>query len=81
MCSALPEDEEITWFNCEVGDLSGRFGNVENCDNKLIVNAQRISPRKCDPLIQPDTVYKRSIVFHCPDGKRAFCAPFILSVH
>ena len=80
VCNALPKNEEITYYNCEVGDLSGRFGSVMNYNDKLFVPATKISDRKCDPLITPDVVYERSIVFHCLDGKRAFCAPFILEI-
>eukprot|EP00490_Sorites_sp_Unknown_P023580 CAMPEP_0114677500 /NCGR_PEP_ID=MMETSP0191-20121206/50604_1 /TAXON_ID=126664 /ORGANISM="Sorites sp." /LENGTH=163 /DNA_ID=CAMNT_0001950173 /DNA_START=108 /DNA_END=596 /DNA_ORIENTATION=- len=57
VCSALNDYEEITYYNCEVGDLSGRFGYVQNVNNLLEVYPQRISQRACDPIITPDVVW------------------------
>ena len=80
VCSSLNDYEEITYYNCEVGDLSGRFGYVQNVNNLLQVYPERISKRSCDPIITPDVVWDKSIVFHCLSGKRAFCAPFQIKV-
>eukprot|EP01083_Nonionella_stella_P093157 260940_1 len=71
-CDNLSYNEEITYFNCEVGDLSGRFGIAIPDENGYI---------QIDGTIQdlrPEMLYTRSIVFHCSDGQRLFCAPFTI---
>ena len=37
--------------------------------------------RGCDARLTPEAVYGRSVVFHCIDGSRFFCAPFDLEVY
>merc|ERR1712113_792761 len=69
-CDSLSYNEEITYFNCEVGDWSGRFGSAipdQNGDVRIEGTIQDL---------KPEMLYTRSVVFHCSDGQRLFCAPF-----
>eukprot|EP01083_Nonionella_stella_P115048 340668_1 len=66
------------YYDCEVGDLSGRFGKITlNDDNQLSASNSLASAVN---KISPDAVADRSVVFHCANGNRAFCAPFKLAV-
>jgi hypothetical protein len=59
-------------FVCEVGDLSGKYGTLSPDSNDLIsgeFSSQYAELRGTD-------LSGKSIVFHCNDGSRIFCAPF-----
>ena len=64
-------------YTCEVGDLSGIFGALDfeetdfGLEGGITVSEFFLPP--------PSYLQYRSIVFHCNDGTRAFCAPFVLN--
>merc|ERR1711948_202155 len=52
-CNALASNVQQTYFNCEIGDLSGRGGAVRGGGGNRLM---------------PEMVYGKSIVFHCSSG-------------
>lgn len=82
VCSLV---EDIDYFNCEIGDLSGRFGPAEpNSNNKTRIDGTVASSHcgsDCDARLNPESIAGKSIVFHCKDGgARIFCAGFDLII-
>eukprot|EP01083_Nonionella_stella_P091911 257064_1 len=73
---ACSKVKEPTYLNCEVGDLSGRFGGLTSDKNGEIQESNELHDGGCS---LPEIGYKRSVVFHCRDGTRLFCAPFSLT--
>eukprot|EP01084_Bolivina_argentea_P285239 489116_1 len=72
------------YFECELGDLSGRFGviKVDDNNNKIVIE-ENISENNnedesgfCKSRLTPQSLYQRSIVFYCNDDKltNLFCA-------
>mmetsp|Transcript_36763 Transcript_36763/g.58911 ORF Transcript_36763/g.58911 Transcript_36763/m.58911 type:complete len:244 (+) Transcript_36763:181-912(+) len=79
-CSELPYGEAITYYNCEVGDLSGRFGvAIPDLDDNILISGE-IKDVDGSNLLHPEVVYRKSIVFHCANGVRLFCAPFSIAL-
>ena len=59
-------------FSVEVGDWSGKYGSIVlDSDNKY-------GPMTFSSFyeVEPDELEGLSVVFHCNNGARAFCAPF-----
>merc|ERR1719491_642020 len=66
-----------TFYNCEVGDISGRFGEVQPNILGRIEERNVLNDGDClCGRLTPEMGYTRSVVFHCNDGTRLFCAPF-----
>eukprot|EP01084_Bolivina_argentea_P049295 90677_1 len=63
------------YYQCEVGDLSGRFGKI-NVENDKLFQSNFL--KSSTNSFIPEAVADRSVVFHCSNGNRAFCAPFKL---
>lgn len=59
-------------YVCEVGDWSGKYGNLIVSDSKLLQVTSESSWE-----VDSVELTQRSVVFHCNDGTRAFCAPFL----
>jgi len=78
-CNALASNVQQTYFNCEIGDLSGRFGMGIPDIKDLIVRGGAVRGGGGNRLM-PEMVYGKSIVFHCSSGVRLFCAPFEISI-
>jgi len=61
-------------FSVEVGDWSGKYDKLMLDDDYMISRTDssffEVSPEEMEGF---------SVVFHCNDGKRAFCAPFVES--
>ena len=70
-CSGLADNEQVTYYNCEIGDLSGRFG--------IGIPGGAVRGGGGNRLM-PEVAYRRSVVFHCSNGVRLFCAPFTISI-
>eukprot|EP01084_Bolivina_argentea_P184604 318384_1 len=67
-----------SYYDCEVGDLSGRFGMVTASKTGKL-RAKGVVADKCSGAsLNPESVHQRSIVFHCSTGERLFCAKFEL---
>jgi hypothetical protein len=60
-------------FVCEIGDLSGKYGSLTPVSGIL----QFTGESQYAELRGTDLIGK-AIVFHCNDGSRTFCAPFIV---
>ena len=76
-------EEKVKYYNCEIGDLSGRDGNLYPKNDGSIKTMFRVATRHCPGChgrLTPEAVYQRSVVVHCSDGPRLFCAPFELSL-
>ena len=86
-CDDLDNGEDIGYFNCEMGDLSGRFGTVSPNDEGIIflegVVASSSNHDKSDGRISPEVLYKNSVAFECKDDSREIvvCAPFQVRVY
>jgi hypothetical protein len=80
VCSELSYGDTVTYYNCEVGDLSGRFGAAIPDLNDNIVISGEVKDVDGSNVLHPEVVYRKSIVFHCANGVRLFCAPFVLSL-
>jgi len=78
-CSVLANNEQISYFNCEIGDLSGRFGAGIPDIKDLILRGGAVRGGGGNRLM-PEAVYRKSVVFHCSNGVRLFCAPFTISI-
>ena len=77
VCTAVPND---TFYNCEIGDFSGRFGLVTPNVFGRITETHVLNDGDClCGRLTPEMAYLRSIVFHCNDGTRLMCAPFGLT--
>ena len=62
---------ETNPYVCEVGDWSGKYGQA-------MVNGSVIEISGSSAFeVSGSDVIGYSIVFHCNDGTRAFCAPFV----
>eukprot|EP01084_Bolivina_argentea_P132213 233313_1 len=79
--------EDIGYYNCAIGDLSGRFGVAKpDEDNKIFIenNVSQIMSANgfCGARLSPEDLSKKSIVFSCNDDKSTnlFCAPFVITV-
>lgn len=87
---ALDDSKEPSYFNCRIGDISGRFGPTDEyltSDNRFVLT-ENISYESssgkddgfCGLRLTPEQLgmLQRSIVFHCNDDGKAivFCAPF-----
>merc|ERR1719492_734857 len=59
-------------FSAEVGDWNGKYGLLEFNDSGY-ATANDSSYFE----VTPADVVGMSVVFHCNDGSRAFCAPFV----
>ena len=63
-------------FSAEVGDWNGKYGLITLDGNKTVYRMDssffEVTPDDMDIL-------NMSVVFHCNDGSRAFCAPFVES--
>eukprot|EP01083_Nonionella_stella_P244356 850564_1 len=71
------EVDTATYFNCEIGDISGRFGEVRPNLLNHIRTENYLNDGNClCGRLTPEMAYTRSVVFHCNDGTRLFCAPF-----
>mmetsp|Transcript_46236 Transcript_46236/g.41358 ORF Transcript_46236/g.41358 Transcript_46236/m.41358 type:complete len:207 (+) Transcript_46236:40-660(+) len=82
--AAAAAGEEVDYYNCEIGDLSGRDGNLRRGYNDGSIDTTftvATGCKGCDARLTPEAVYGRSVVFHCNDGSRLFCAPFDLQVY
>ena len=77
------EGEDVDYYNCEIGDLSGRDGNLVPCTDGSIETSFKVATqcKGCNARLTPEAVYRRSVVVHCNDGSRLFCAPFELQVY
>ena len=75
----IPSSEySVDWendaFSAEVGDWNGKYGLLEpDSDDKIYAFDGSFHE------VIPEDVAGYSVVFHCNDGSRAFCAPFIES--
>jgi len=59
-------------FSAEVGDWNGKYGLLEFSDSGYAsANVSSFFE------VTPADVMGMSVVFHCNDGSRAFCAPFV----
>ena len=63
-------DFETDPFSVEVGDWSNKYGKVTLTNNMLSVVGNSFYE------VLPEELDGYSVVFHCNDGSRAFCAPF-----
>jgi hypothetical protein len=89
-CDKLEENENIDYFSCSIGDVSGRFGVLTIDENNRIEFEENISYEStskkddgfCSLRITPEAVYRRSVVFMCDDEEETvlFCAPFVIKV-
>ena len=61
-------------FSAEVGDWYGKYGLLEMDSDEMIYAFDGSFYE-----VIPEDVAGYSVVFHCNDGTRAFCAPFIES--
>eukprot|EP01084_Bolivina_argentea_P201110 343817_1 len=85
LCNEI--DDEPNYYNCEMGDLSGRFKAAYlNSDNKIIIE-ENLSYSKgkdgfCASKLAPESLFEKSIAFHCnnDDQRMVFCAPFSIFV-
>ena len=63
-----------------MGDLSGRFGAAVPDDGKISIDgyvvAKKGCGKDCQGRLNPESVSGKSVVFHCQDGQRLFCAAF-----
>ena len=57
---------------CEVGDLSGKYGELNVNPNEENGTVEKSIPEESN--ISMDVIQSMSIVVHCNDGTRAFCA-------
>lgn len=58
-------------FSAEVGDWSSKYGKLE-LDDQMMISAEVSSYWE----VIPKEMMGYSVVFHCNNGDRAFCAPF-----
>eukprot|EP01084_Bolivina_argentea_P093837 168704_1 len=79
--------ESVDYFDCAIGDLSGRLGVVVPDDDNKISHTGNVSAKDekdgfCGKKLTPEQVYKKSVVFYCNDGKETplFCAPFDINI-
>eukprot|EP00485_Elphidium_margaritaceum_P011608 CAMPEP_0202688462 /NCGR_PEP_ID=MMETSP1385-20130828/3978_1 /ASSEMBLY_ACC=CAM_ASM_000861 /TAXON_ID=933848 /ORGANISM="Elphidium margaritaceum" /LENGTH=323 /DNA_ID=CAMNT_0049343451 /DNA_START=172 /DNA_END=1140 /DNA_ORIENTATION=+ len=86
LCSELAMDE-VSYYSCKLGDLSGRFGVVAPDENKKIEIEGYVSDDEnddvsgfCKARLTPEALHQRSMVFMCNDEKKTplFCAPFMI---
>eukprot|EP01084_Bolivina_argentea_P295010 507780_1 len=77
ICSQV---EDPGYYDCEVGDLSGRFGfAIPDANGKISIHgfvASLYCGSDCGAKLNPEAVAGKSMVFHCHDGPRIFCAGF-----
>ena len=68
------------YWSCEVGDLSGRFGNLIPFPDDMVFTQNIVAApcKDCKARLNPESVAGKSIVFHCTDGPRLFCSGFKL---
>ena len=62
-------------YTCEVGDWSGKYGLLHIVNDSGTITD--LSPFEVDG----SDLDGYSVVFHCNDGTRAFCAPFVYLGH
>merc|ERR1712025_209352 len=74
MGSAYSADFANDAFSAEVGDWNGKYGLIEVDSNDLMYRSDS-SFFEVTPDDMATGTY--SVVFHCNDGTRALCAPFV----
>lgn len=92
---ALNDNEEPDYFNCKIGDLSGRFGPTSEhlSSNGKFVLTENISYESlnggndgfCGLRLTPEQLgdNQRAVVFHCNDEKKTIimCTPFQIEIY
>ena len=64
-------------FSAEVGDWNGKYGLITVNDSTGLMYRMDSSYFEVTP--DDMDILNMSVVFHCNDGSRAFCAPFVES--
>eukprot|EP00483_Globobulimina_turgida_P000098 UN00098 len=61
---------DVNYWTCELGDLSGRFGNlIPQVDDMVFTQGIVAAPCKnCGARLNPESVAGKSVVFHCVEG-------------
>eukprot|EP00485_Elphidium_margaritaceum_P003561 CAMPEP_0202696972 /NCGR_PEP_ID=MMETSP1385-20130828/10292_1 /ASSEMBLY_ACC=CAM_ASM_000861 /TAXON_ID=933848 /ORGANISM="Elphidium margaritaceum" /LENGTH=455 /DNA_ID=CAMNT_0049353305 /DNA_START=53 /DNA_END=1420 /DNA_ORIENTATION=- len=81
-----PQNYSEVVYNCEIGDWSGKYGllQIDNVTNKVVLMNNDTVGSYWEPSMEAlygvqnyKGVATRSIVIHCNDGERAFCAPIL----